>query len=333
MTANIDDVALKAGVSKATVSRVFNNSATVSPQTRKRVLSAIQRLDYKPNPHARKLAGGSGAIALVLQESVREFFANPFWIEVVDGFVTAVSKNNQHPALIFHTKEDGHQALINTLRLGNYDAVAFFGWHQDISRLERDIPSGMRVVFGGRQGDSKRFTYVGADNTRGAFLATSHLIEKGCRRILTLTGDLDIESARERLSGYKLALKEFDIKIQNELILQADYSEEGARRVLDEFLTRNIEFDGIFAANDLMALESIRILKELKIPVPNQVKVIGFDDIPKAVNSTPSLSTIHQPSYLLGQNVAEQLLKPASEPLSNIELSVSVLERQSTFSA
>lgn len=330
MTATIDDVAVKAGVSKATVSRVVNNSATVSPQTRKRVLSAIQRLDYKPNPHARKLAGGSGAIALVLQESVREFFANPFWIEVVDGFVTAVSKNSQHPALIFHTKEDGHQALIDTLRVGNYDAVAFFGWHQDISRLERDIPSGMRVVFGGRQGDTKRFTYVGADNTRGAFLATSHLIQAGCKKIVTITGDLSIESGRERLVGYQNALTQSGIKVRNELILESNYSEVTARKVLQTFLKKNLPFDGIFAANDLMALEAIRILQEFKIKVPEHVKLIGFDDIPQSVLSNPPLSTINQPSYLLGQTVAEQLLKPNHESLENVELPVSLVKRQST---
>ena len=330
MTATIDDVALKAGVSKATVSRVFNNSATVSPQTRKRVLSAIQRLDYKPNPHARKLAGGSGAIALVLQESVREFFANPFWIEVVDGFVTAVSKNNQHPALIFHTKEDGHQALIDTLRLGNYDAVAFFGWHEDISRLERDIPSGMRVVFGGRQGDTKRFTYVGADNTKGAFLATSHLIQAGCKKIATITGDLSIESGRERLAGYQNALTQSGIKVRNELILESNYSEVTARKVLQTFLKKNLPFDGIFAANDLMALEAISILQDFKIKVPEHVKLIGFDDIPQSVLSNPPLSTINQPSYLLGQTVAEQLLKPNNESLENVELPVSLVKRKST---
>lgn len=330
MSSTIDDVADKAGVSKATVSRVCNNSATVSPTTRKRVLAVMKKLEYKPNLHARKLAGGSGAIALVLQESVKDFFANPFWRDVVDGFVSTTANQQQHPVLLFHSKEEGHRELINTLTLGNYDAVAFFGWHENITQLERDIPEGMRVVFGGRQGDSRRFTYVGANNLHGAELATSHLIERGCRRIVTITGDLQIESGRERLEGYKSALASAKIPFSRELVLRADYTEIGARNALQEFLKKNIPFDGIFAANDLMAIEAMRILSNVEIRVPAQVKIIGFDDIPQAAQSTPPLSTIHQPSYQLGQKVAKQLLQNQIDELTNIELPLSIIARGST---
>jgi DNA-binding LacI/PurR family transcriptional regulator len=330
MSATIDDVAEKAGVSKATVSRVFNNSATVSPTTRKRVIAAMEKLEYTPNLHARKLAGGSGAIALVLQESVKNFFANPFWCDVIDGFVSTSASQQLHPVLLFHSKEEGHLELINTLTLGNYDAVAFFGWHEDIAQLERDIPEGMRVVFGGRQGDSRRFTYVGANNLHGAELATSHLIDRGCRRIITITGDLDIESGRERLKGYKTALTNASLPFSQELVLQADYTDIGARKALQDFLKRNIPFDGIFAANDLMAIEALKILSDFEIRVPNQVKIIGFDDIPQAALTNPPLSTIHQPSYQLGQKVAEQLLQSHSIELATIELPLSVIARAST---
>lgn len=330
MSATIDDVAQEARVSKATVSRVFNNSDSVSAHTRKRVLTAMQKLDYTPNLHARKLAGGSGAIALVLQESVKEFFANPFWREVVDGFVSACANQQQHPVLIFHSQEEGHLELINTLTLGNYDAVAIFGWHQDIALLERDIPTGIRMVFGGRQGDSHRFTYVGANNCLGAHLATTHLIERGCSRIATITGDLSIESGRERLAGYKSALEEANLPYTQELVIEADYTEKIADRALREFLNKKIPFDGIFAANDLMAIQAIHILSESSIQVPEQVKVIGFDDIPQAAFANPPLSTIHQPSYELGQRVAEQLLCRNSEELSNIELPLSLKVRASS---
>lgn len=330
MSATINDVALKAGVSKATVSRVFNNSASVSSSTRKRVLAAMKKLDYMPNLHARKLAGGSGAIALVLQESVKEFFANPFWRDVVDGFVSASAQQQHHPVLLFHSQNEGHLELINTLTLGNYDAVAIFGWHQDIALLERDIPTGIRVVFGGRQGDSHRFTYVGANNCLGAHLATTHLIERGCSRIATITGDFSIESGRERLAGYKSALEEAKLPYTEKLVVRGDYTEKSVRQSLQEFLENEIPFDGIFAANDIMAIEAIRLLYDFSIRVPEDVRVIGFDDIPQAAHCSPPLSTIQQPSYELGQRVAEQLLCRNSEELSNIELPLSLKFRASS---
>lgn len=326
----IEDVASKAGVSKATVSRVFNNSTSVSPDTRKRVVDAMRKLKYTPNLNARRLAGSHGAIALVLQESVKDFFENPFWRDVVDGFVSKAANQQQHPVLIFHSKEEGRRKLIKTLIMGQYEAVAFFGWQEDITGLERDIPKGMRVVFGGRPGNCARFTYVGANNFIGAHLATSHLIEVGCKRIATITGNLNIESGRERLSGYEKALIESGIKVSKELIMESDYSSDTARKVLQTFLKRKIAFDGIFAANDLMAIEAISILQDFKIRVPEHVKLIGFDDIPQSVLVNPPLSTIHQPSYLLGQTVAEQLLKPNHESLENIELPVSLVKRKST---
>lgn len=327
----IDDVALIAGVSKATVSRVFNDSTAVSPATRERVLAAIVQLEYTPNLHARKLAGGSGTIALVLQESVSEFFANPFWRDVVDGFVSTASVHHQHPVLLFHAKHENHDTLIRTLTLGNYDSVAFFGWHGSISRLEADIPENIRVVFGGRQGDSYRFTYVGANNYQGGILATTHLIQRGCRKILTITGDLEIESGRERLQGYRQALQNHQIPLDKELVLQGDYSEKSVRAMFQDFLKKEIKFDGIFAANDLMAIEAIRILSEQGICVPAQVQVIGFDDIPQAASCEPPLSTVHQPSYQLGQTVAEQLLQRTIVQLTNIELPLTVIARGSTL--
>jgi DNA-binding LacI/PurR family transcriptional regulator len=330
MSATIDDVADEAGVSKATVSRVFNKTATVSRDTESRVLSAIEKLNYRPNPHARKLAGGSGALAFVLQESIEDFFSNPFWLAVVNGFVTQAASEQQHPVLIFHMKGKSHRDLVDSLVRGNYDAVAFFGWHEDIKILERYIPENMRVVFGGRQGESDRFTYVGADNQYGGKLATSHLIEKGCKRILTITGDLTVESGRERLAGYKEALIEAGIKFDSSRVLEGDYSRVSARKSLEKYLKSNSNFDGIFAGNDIMAIEVLEVLSENGIRVPHDCKVIGFDGTEQASVATPPLSTISQPSFDLGRNVAAQLMLPQGEKLVTKTLPLELVVRAST---
>ena len=123
---------------------------------------------------------------------------------------------------------------------GSYDAVAVFGWRRDIAVLERYIPKNMRIVFGGRQGESERFTYVGADNFAGAETATSHLIDRGCKNILTITGDLTVESGRERLAGYKSVLAAAGMQVKAQNIIEGNYSRDSARKSMTKSLTLKV---------------------------------------------------------------------------------------------
>ena len=331
MKYTIEDIATAAGVSKATVSRVINGTATVSDDVKKRVNDAVDKFDYQPNINARRLAGGvGGLIALVLEESTEEFFGNPYWRAVVDGFITEVARNGQHPVLYFHSKDDTDRELVDVLIRGSYDAVAVFGWRRDIKTLERHIPKDMRIVFGGRQGESERFTYVGADNFAGAKIATSHLIERGCKNILTITGNLSVESGRERLAGYKSALAAAGMQVKSQNIVEGNYSRDSAKKSITKLLRKEDNFDGVFAANDQMAMGAIDVLTENRIRVPEDVKVIGFDGIEQAATFNPPISTIAQPSYDLGARVASQLTLPRSESLQNIELALELIVRKST---
>jgi DNA-binding LacI/PurR family transcriptional regulator len=327
----IDDIAAAARVSKATVSRVLNGTAKVSEETKNRVEAAIRKFDYQPNQNARKLAGGSGgSLALVLEESIENFFSNPFWRAVVDGFITEAAGKSQHPVLIFHSKTESDKSLVESLVRGNYDALAFFGWHRDIKTLEKFIPDSMRVVFGGRHGESSRFTYVGADNFLGGKLATRHLIERGCTEIVTITGDLTVESGRERLAGYKSALSEAGIKLKEGNVLEGDYSGPSASAAMTKFLAKKRSFDGLFAANDVMAVAAMQLLKARGLRVPTDIKVIGFDGSELSAQANPPLSTIAQPSFELGRRVAEQLMLPRGADLFNIVLPLELLSRKST---
>ena len=328
----IDEIAAAAGVSKATVSRVMNGSANVSASKKKIVEQTIKRLGFEPNPNARKLAGGTGgSIALVLEESTEEFFMNPFWKDVVTGFIDETSRAKLHPVLFFHSKDEEDRDLVNALVRGNYDAIAIFGWHRDIRILEKYIPDRMTIVFGGKQGESTRFTYVGVDNVEGGAMATKHLIDIGAKKILTITGDLTVESGRERLAGYKKALTTSGIKYQENLVLRGDYSQESAVKVLRSYLSKACDFDAIFAANDLMAIGAIKVLKEFKIDVPGQVKVIGFDGTELAEKHVPAISTISQPSVELGTQVAKNLVAAIKKKkISDISLQMDLLIRAST---
>jgi DNA-binding LacI/PurR family transcriptional regulator len=322
----IDEIATAAGVSKATVSRVMNGTAAVSEDKKKLVEATIKKMGYHPNQNARKLAGGmGGSIALVLEESTEEFFLNPFWKSVVQGFIDEASSEGLHPVLFFHSKDDSDEVLINALIRGNYDAVAIFGWHRDIKILERYVPKNMIIVFGGNQGKSKRFTYVGVDNEIGGELATQHLIEQGCKSILTITGDLTIQSARERLLGYEHALMKAKIKAEPRWILKGDFTQESAEAAVSKYLKKGAPFDGIFAANDLMAVGALKALQAAGLKVPENVKLIGFDGSEIARKSEPSISTISQPSYVLGNTVARNLAKALQrESIRSVKLDLNL---------
>jgi DNA-binding LacI/PurR family transcriptional regulator len=328
----LDLVASSAGVSRATVSRVVNGYENVSPETRELVQKHLKRLGYQPNILARKLAGGRGnMIALVLEESSEEFFINPFWRSVVEGFMQVCQANKRNPMLFFHQKDESDQELINLLVEAQVDGIAIFGWHRDIRVLDQKIPKDMAVVFGGNQGVSKRFAFVGVDNFKGGKLATQHLIDKGCKKILHLTGSLDVLSARERVDGYKAALSESGIKYDPKLIVEGDYTTLTAQKLMKQVIKSKIDFDGVFAANDLSAAAVIEELQSAGIQVPSAVKVIGYDGSAIAEAHKPTITSIAQSPLLLGQKVAEKLMRSLEgETFENEEIEVKLVVRESS---
>jgi LacI family transcriptional regulator len=325
----IDEIALSAGVSKATVSRVVNGSAPVSPDTREKVEAIMKANNYRPNLSARSLAGGgNGMIALVLDESTEEFFLNTFWKSVVQGFVEVCTSEGFYPILLFHSEKSSDRDLVATLMQGQLNAIAIFGWHRDIDVLERYMPKNSKVVFGGKQGESKRFTYAGVDNIQGGAIATEHLISKGCKNILIITGDLSVVSARERLTGYERTLKKHNIPVDKNKILNGDYTQVGAEKAIEKFLQRNEPFDGIFASNDVMAKSVVDFLATRNLLAGTDYKIIGFDGSDIATRNTPSITTVAQPSRLLGETVARQLIE--KNQIYNVQLPLDIVQGVTT---
>jgi DNA-binding LacI/PurR family transcriptional regulator len=177
----IDQVATAAGVSPATVSRVLNGTAKVSPEKEKAVRKAVAKFGFTPNATARRLAGGrSGLIALLMEESSEEFFLNPFWGQVVQGFSTAITEAGFFPLLLIRPKIGSEDVLFSTLRAGQLDGIAIFAWHRPLKSFEKLLDPNMPIVFGGDLGGSKKYAFVDVDNVKGGQLATNHLIESGC---------------------------------------------------------------------------------------------------------------------------------------------------------
>lgn len=328
----IDLIAKAAGVSRATVSRVMNGSAKVSPERVKAVKKAITKYNFTPNATARRLAGGrSGLIALLMEESSEEFFLNPFWGQVVQGFSSTITDAGLHPLLLIRPKSGTEDSLFSTLQAGQMDGLAIFSWHRPVKSFEKMLDPKMAVVFGGDLGGSKKFPFVDVDNVKGGFLATKHLIESGCKNIVTITGDLKLQSGRDRLDGYEQALKSEGVKIKDDLVIHGDYTQSKAEDLTRRLLKNKTKFDGVFAANDLSAVGVVNVLLQSGVSVPSDVKVVGFDDSPVASRNQPSITTIRQPIRELGAEVAASLLAIlGGEEVEDKMLDVKLIKRESS---
>ena len=328
----IDQVAKAAGVSRATVSRVMNGSAKVSPEREKAVKKAIAQYNFTPNATARRLAGGrSGLIALLMEESSEEFFLNPFWGEIVQGFSSVITDAGLHPLLLIRPKTGTEDSLFSTLQAGQMDGIAIFSWHRPLKSFEKMLDPKMAVVFGGDLGGSKKYPYVDVDNAKGGFLATKHLIDLGCKNIVTVTGDLKLQSGRDRLDGYEKAISSAGLALKDELIVHGDFTQNKAKELIWQLLKKKIKFDGVVAGNDLSAVGVIDVLQHNGISVPGKVKVVGFDDSPVATRNSPAITTIRQPSRELGAQVAESLIaKLNGQEVEDKILDVKLIKREST---
>jgi DNA-binding LacI/PurR family transcriptional regulator len=328
----IDQVAKAAGVSRATVSRVMNGTAKVSAEREKAVKKAISKYNFTPNATARRLAGGrSGLIALLMEESSEEFFLNPFWGEIVQGFSSVITDAGLHPLLLIRPKTGTEDSLFSTLQAGQMDGIAIFSWHRPLKSFEKVLDPKMAVVFGGDLGGSKKYPYVDVDNAKGGFLATKHLIDLGCKNIVNVTGDLKLQSGRDRLDGYEKAITSSGLALKDELIVHGDFTQSKAAELIRQLLKKKIKFDGVVAGNDLSAVGVIEILTHNGISVPGKVKVVGFDDSPVATRNTPAITTIRQPSRELGAQVAESLIaKLNGQEVEDKILDVKLIKREST---
>jgi LacI family transcriptional regulator len=237
-----------------------------------------------------------------------------------------------HPLLLIRPKSGTEESLFSTLRAGQMDALAIFSWHRPMKSFEKLLDPKMKVVLGGDLGGSKNFPFVDVDNIKGGYLATKHLIDLGCKNILTITGDLKLQSGRDRLDGYEQALKSSGLKINDDLVLHGDYTQAKAESLINRLISSKVRFDGVFAGNDLSAVGAINVLMKNGMDVPRKVKVVGFDDSPIARHNEPSITTVRQPIRELGAEVAAMILALLDgQEVENKVLDVKLIKRDSTL--
>ena len=302
----IEEVAAAAGVSRSTVSRVVNGSTAVSPAALEAVQRAIAELSYVPNRAARSLASrATMAIALVVPEDTTRFFGDPFFASIVSGINSALSRTDYVLNLII-ASDDPRDKTTAYVRSGAVDGAIVVSHHTSDTFLDR-IARAVPVVYGGRPPrERERDYYVDVDNVAGARDATAYLVDRGHRRIGTITGPPTMPAGIDRLEGYREALAAAGLA--GGPVADGDFTAEGGAAAMQRILEGGEAFDALFVASDLMARGALAMLGRAGLRVPEDVAIVGFDDSPVAMNVTPALTTVRQPSHEQGEQMVEVLL-------------------------
>ena len=306
MPATIQDVARRAGVSIATVSRVLNRSAhPVRAEVRARVEAAARELDFRPSSLARGLAGrDTRTLALIVPD-----IANPYYPRLSRG-VEDVASAHDYAVIVCNTdhRPEKLAVYLRLLREKRVDGVLLAGGGQERpAELAELAAAGLPVEAIGRQ--PLEVPSVRIDNLAAGREATAHLIERGCRRIAFVGGPSGHTTAADRREGYRQALVAAGLSPAPELEIQAGLGPEDGLRAASTLLGLPRQPDGVFAFNDNLAIGLIHGLLAAGCGVPDDVAVIGFDDIPLAAYFRPGLSSVAVPAYELGVAATERLLR------------------------
>lgn len=320
MKTTIDDIAKKAGVSKATVSRVLNNRPEgVGAETRLRIQELILETGFQPSGFARGLATGkSHSVGLIIPD-----ITNPFYSQMVRGIEDTLNTAG-YSLFLCNSDRDikKEKGYINLLIEKEVDGIildsAESNCDSQVELLEKNsIPF---VLLDRRVEGSKKRSGVYVDNTHGARLAADFLFSRPGCSLLFLNGPADLSQSRQRQAGVEEVFHEKGLEQSHLRILYSDFTLEGGYQVIANILEeshydpkqKNPPFTALFAANDLMAIGAMRALKQAGILIPKQVEVIGFDDIELSGLVEPPLSTVYQPSLEMGSRSAALLLQMIS---------------------
>jgi LacI family transcriptional regulator len=319
----IGDIAQLAGVSKATVSRVLNHKPDVDPATRERILRIMEEQRFVPNVTASRLAGGRSNLVGILVPS----FTWPFISNILGGVAEATGKTPYELILYSISNqmhEDDSGDMIDHILATNLVAglLAILPGQSAgyVARLyEQDFP----VVMLDDQEMPLKVPWVGADNRGGALVATRHLIQLGHRRIAHVQGPMRYLCSSERYEGFCEGMQEAGLPVDPAWIIEGDFTEAGGRSAARSLfsLPKERRPSAIFAANDLTAYGMLKVASECDIHVPDDVALVGFDDLAPSAHTHPALTTVAQPFYEMGRRSAELLLslieKPAIMPHSS----------------
>lgn len=328
--ATIQEVAREAGVSVATVSRVMNKNATVSEKTRQKVERAIKELQYEPNMLGRNLRCSESRMLMVLVPSI----SNPFYSRIVQG-IEDVARKNQYNILLCTTDSDveREKVYLDMLKHRISDGIISMDPAVDLSYL-KGLDKQYPIIQCCEYSEDEAIPYVTINNTLAAYKAVKHLITMGHKQIAMINSDETFLYARQRKQGYLKALAEFNLPVREEWMIHTDLGFESGQRAARSFLSLTEKPSAIFAVSDTLAIGALKTLKEEGISVPQEMAVVGFDNIQFASMMNPSLTTVAQPMYEMGCEAARMLIKRITEPdeaVESIILNHELIIRESTM--
>ena len=303
----LEAVARRAGVSRATVSRVVNGSTTVAVAIRQAVNQAVEELGYVPNQAARSLVTQrTESIALILPETANRVFSDDlFFPAFIRGVSMEVEAADKQLVLMMAGSAKSHDRVERYAVAGHVDGVMFASMHGADPLPGTLVRLGIPVVCSGRPIGEAAVPYVDVDHFGGVCSAVRHLVGAGRRRIATIAGPQDMVAGVDRLSGYRAALHAAGLAEHTAI---GDFTRESGVRAMAQLLRDDPALDAVFVASDMMAHGALRALKDAGRRVPEDVAVIGFDDFEISRYSDPPLTTVRQPIVDMGRTMARQML-------------------------
>jgi LacI family transcriptional regulator len=324
---SLDDVARVSGVSPAAASRALNGRTGVRPDVRERVMLVAESLGYRPNRAARNLASGRSSVIGLVVPSL-ELRLDSYGASILQSVAHAASENDQGLMLVLGHDEPG-KSVRHILRDGLIDGVVVstvaFGekWVEEL--IDSDIPT--QLI--GFHPDRRNAGSVDVENLESAAIAVEHLLDQGCRRIATLTGPLDRLDAQDRFAGFRLAHERRGLKVRDNLIASGDFSRASGAAAIEDLVNR--KFDGLFVANDEMALGAMQVLSAKGIAVPDDVLVVGFDGTSALQMVHPTLTSMHQPfEDIAGRAVTNLLARIDGDTPDAVRLSATLVVGESS---
>jgi len=326
------DLAKLAGVSKSTVSRALANSPLIPAETKENIVTLAKKHNYRLNKRARNFHSKETLTIAVLIPDTKEKdwrLSDPFFLELL-GSIADTLNDQHHELLLSKTSSGAKEWAVTHVQQGTCDGIILIGQgtqHAEINALaESDIPF---VVWGGLLEDQKYCT-VGSDNRLGGNKACAHLLQKGCRHIAFL-GDRRLPEVSLRYDGYKAALLEKGLNTEAALDVSAPFGGDAAYQAIVDFLGKDAPLDGIFACSDVIAMAAIRALGEKGLRIPDDVAIVGYDDIALAAYYSPPLTTVNQDCKTGGQQLVARLLEIIQGgKATSLMLETNLIERAST---
>ncbi len=324
----IRDVAALAGVSHQTVSRVINGNDRVSSRTRQKVEAAISDLEYQPNAIARDMALGRSHTFACLSPNLTDYTL----ASIIEGAAAEAFQHGYYLITASAPDDETFSALIDQL-ISSRRAAGLIVLNPYADGRHAHIPKNVPAVFVGARPRDNPISSVALDDETAGRTAAQHLIDLGHRQIATLTGPIEEDCAQDRLAGYRQALQSAGLQSNTKLIKEGDWSATAGYFAAHQWIKEKASFTALFAQNDRMAVGAIHALRELGKRVPEDVSVIGFDDMPLASYFDPPLTTMRQDMYGIGKQAAELMVhtvKGIHRPPQHLKLPAKLIIRQST---